>query len=321
MSATARGQDCPWIIYDNDMGNDIDDAFAQAMVARSHRRGEVRLALSLSSNPNPWSVAANDALNRWYGVRDCPLGLYRGEVKVAADYRGICRVMSDDSPVADTAILEGACALRQVLWTAPDQAVRIVATGFASNLSGLLTTGAYHQGDAIPLSGPELVRRKVAFLSVMACDFHAVHTRIHPLPEFNVLGDIRAMRRLMDEWPTRMVISDFLIGQLAPIRWQALHAGLPPHHPLIRGYRRYYDDGNGGCPGDRPSWDLTAMLYALEPDDGHFELSDPGEVTIREDGVSVFTPCAVGRRQHLLLDAAHPPARLADALHAQVSQR
>lgn len=313
--------DRPSIIYDNDMGNDIDDAFAQAMVATSHRLGNVRLLLSLSSNTNPWSVAANDALNRHYGVTDCPVGLYRGAVKVASDYRDICKRISGGRQIAEDRIPDGVCALRTVLADADDRSVRIVATGFASNLAGLLATYANHQGDGIPLSGLELAAAKVQLLSIMACDFHAMHTQIRPLAEFNVLGDIPAMGRLMVEWPTRMVISDFLIGQLAPIEWKRLQESLPPDHPLLLGYRQYYDHGNGGCIGDRPSWDLTAMLYGLEPEGDHFGLSDPGEVTIRADGVSVFTPCPDGRRQHLLLDAAHPPSRLADTLHARIAHR
>jgi inosine-uridine nucleoside N-ribohydrolase len=266
-------------------------------------------------------VAANDALNQYYGVTDCPVGLYRGDVKVASDYREICKTIAGGRRVAEDRIQDGVCALRKVLADACDGSVRIVATGFASNLASLLATRANHKGDGIPLSGCELAARKVQFLSIMACDFNAVHTQINPLGEFNVIGDIPAMARLMAEWPTRMVISDFLLGQLAPIEWKRVETSLPARHPLLVGYRKYYDHGNGGSVGDRPSWDLTAMLYALEPDGDHFGLSDPGEVTIREDGVSVFHPCAGGRRRHLLLDAAHPPTRLADVLHARVSQR
>ena len=302
------------IIYDNDMGNDIDDAFAQVMVARAHKLGKTQFILSLSSNTNPWSVAANDALNRYHGVNDCPLARYRGTVKYSNDASGIAKTMAGGRLIAEAFVADGISALRKVLSEAKDKSVRIVATGFASNLAGLLDTRANHNGDGIDAAGIELVRGKVQFVSVMACDFNVLHTRIKPYGEFNVSGDVHAMRKLMDDWPTEMIISDFLVGQLVPVIWNRLKTRLSANNPLLLGYRRYYDHGKGDPMGNRPSWDQTSMLYALEPEAGHFGLSDPGEVTIMDDGVSIFKPCENGRRRHLLLNDTHTPAIISETL-------
>ena len=302
------------VIYDNDMGNDIDDAFAQVMVARAHRLGKTKLVLSLSSNTNPWSVAANDALNRYYGVKDCPLAIYGGTVKYAYDTGDIDKTISGGKLIDGKLVSDGISALRKVLNEAEDNSIRIVATGFASNLAGLLCTKANHNGDGIKCSGIDLAKRKVQFVSVMACDFNILHTRIKPYGEFNVNGDVPAMKKLMDDWPTEIVVSDFLIGQLVPVIWERLENQLSSKNPLMLGYKQYYDHGKGDPMGDRPSWDQTSMLYALEPEADHFGLSDPGEVAILDDGVSIFKPCKNGRRRHLLLDDFHTPAKITDTL-------
>jgi len=302
------------VIYDNDMGNDIDDAFAQVMVARAHALGKTKLILSLSSNTNPWSVAANDALNRYCGVNDCALAIYGGTVKYATDASDIARTMAGGKLLDGTLVADGVSALRKILSEADDHSVRIVATGFASNLAGLLSTAANHRDDGIALSGRELAQRKVQFVSVMACDFSVMHTRLKPYGEFNVNGDVPAMQKLMEDWPTEIIVSDFLIGLLVPVIWDRLKNQLSAKHPLLLGYRQYFDQGKGLPMGNRPSWDQTSMLYALEPDANHFGLSDPGEVTIREDGVSIFVPCEKGRRRHLLLDDHHTPATITDTL-------
>jgi purine nucleosidase len=55
-------------------------------------------------------------------------------------------------------------------------------------------------------------------------------------------------------------------------------------------------------PYDRPSWDLTTVLYDLRPDRGYFDISQPGDVTVSPDGVTRFQPDAQGRRYFLKVD-------------------
>jgi len=67
-------------------------------------------------------------------------------------------------------------------------------------------------------------------------------------------------------------------------------------HPLRMAY--------GLCRGmdhDRPLWDLTSLLYAVFPDAGHFDLSEPGTVTVTDSGHTVFNPNAVGLHRYLIL--------------------
>jgi hypothetical protein len=57
-------------------------------------------------------------------------------------------------------------------------------------------------------------------------------------------------------------------------------------------------------PYDRPTWDLTAVLYAVRPDANYFRLSGPGRVTVDERGATHFEESATGRHRYLILDSA-----------------
>ena len=54
-------------------------------------------------------------------------------------------------------------------------------------------------------------------------------------------------------------------------------------------------------PYDRPTWDLTAVLYAVRPDGKYFSLSPPGTITVLPGGSSHFEPSATGNHRYLIL--------------------
>ena len=43
-------------------------------------------------------------------------------------------------------------------------------------------------------------------------------------------------------------------------------------------------------PYDAPAPALAAVLYAVHPDDGYFTLSEPGTISVLDDGRTQFTP-------------------------------
>ena len=52
-------------------------------------------------------------------------------------------------------------------------------------------------------------------------------------------------------------------------------------------------------PYDRPTWDLTSVLYAVRPDRDYFGLSEPGEISVVDGGVTDFKPGGHGRHRYL----------------------
>jgi inosine-uridine nucleoside N-ribohydrolase len=68
------------------------------------------------------------------------------------------------------------------------------------------------------------------------------------------------------------------------------------NHPVADAYRNYMP-----MPYDRPTWDLTATLYAIRPNRDYFSLSEPGNVDVDDQGRTMFTPDPRGTRRYLIL--------------------
>ena len=72
-----------------------------------------------------------------------------------------------------------------------------------------------------------------------------------------------------------------------------------PVHPVVDAYR-----ANQAMPYDAPASALAATLYAVKPDEPYFKLSDPGTITVLDDGRTKFTPAADGKHRYLMVDPA-----------------
>jgi purine nucleosidase len=109
---------------------------------------------------------------------------------------------------------------------------------------------------------------------------------------------LAASKRLARDWPTPVVWSGFEIGIAVPYPAVSIERDFQyvPHHPVAEAYRLYIPP-----PHERPTWDLTSVLYAVRPDRGYFGLSAPGHVTIEENGFTRFTPAPDGRDRFLTL--------------------
>src|SRR5882672_2213197 len=72
--ASAFGQPTP-VIFDTDMGNDVDDALALAMLHALESRGECRLIAVTITKDNPWAAVYVDLVNTFYGRAHIPVGV------------------------------------------------------------------------------------------------------------------------------------------------------------------------------------------------------------------------------------------------------
>ena len=154
--------------------------------------------------------------------------------------------------------------------------------GFSTNLARLLDAPA----------DVDLVKRKVKLLSVMAGNF------VEPKPEFNVEKDTASARKLFDRWPGEIVASGYEIGDAMKFPAARIEKDFAwaPDHPVVDAYRAYMK-----MPYDRQTWDLTAVLYAVRPGGGYFELSAPGRITADDAGRTSFRTEAAGKHRYLVL--------------------
>lgn len=307
------------LIFDTDIGADIDDALALAMIHAFEARGDCRLLAVTLTNAHPLSAPLVDAINTFYGRPDIPIGLARNGLVRGSPYLEVARLhdgghLRFPRKVQDTGagLPDAVHVLRKVLVAQPDHSVVISQVGMSSNLADLLASKA----DGIsPLDGKELARRKVKLVSIMGGAFVPIDGNRH-YGEYNIKMDLPASRKLAAQWPTPIVWSGFEIGLAVPYPAVSIERDYTyvKHHPIAEAYRRY-----SKMPYDRPTWDLTAVLYAIQPDRGYFDLSLPGRVTVQKDASTTFTPAVDGLHRYLILRPGQR-ARVQEALVQLASQ-
>ncbi len=275
------------LIFDTDMGNDIDDAVALAVIHALESRGEATLLAVTVTKDNRWAAPFIDVMNTFYGRGNIPIGVVH-DGKTPEDGNMIRlpseRKRPNGSFVYPHHLLDGREApeavslLRRVLAREKDGAVVIVQVGFSTNLARLLDSKA----------DTALVKRKVRLLSLMGGAFPAGK------PEYNIETDIPSAKKLFSEWPSSIVASGYEIGKrvLYPAASILHDYNYVPDHPLAEAYRDYMK-----MPYDRPMWDPTAALYAVRP--SSFSLSPSGTITVDDEGRTHFTAGSEGRHRYL----------------------
>lgn len=281
LAAAASGAP-PAVVFDTDMGNDIDDALALAMLHALEARGEIRLRAVTVTKDNPWAARYVSAVNRFYGRGGIPVGLVRDGV-TRDEGKYVRRTVEQGGWAHEKDFVEAVELLRRVLSEEPDGSVIVIQVGFSTNLARLLEAPG----------GRDLASRKVKFLSLMAGDFTGKG------PEYNVKEDIPSAQKLAAEWPTEMIWSGFEVGRTMrfPARSIERDFGWAARHPVVEGYKNYM-----AFPYDRETWDLTSVLYAVRPDDGYFSLSGRGRVVVDGMGMTRFEPDPAGKHQYLKAD-------------------
>src|SRR6202789_2963156 len=63
------------VIFDTDMGNDVDDALVLAMLDACASRGEVELLAVTVSKDNPWAAECVRLVDEYYGRGSIPVGI------------------------------------------------------------------------------------------------------------------------------------------------------------------------------------------------------------------------------------------------------
>ena len=69
----------PHIIFDTDMDTDCDDVGALAMLHALADMGEVTILATPVSSKFPYSVPCTEAINKYYGPGDLPIGCPKGK--------------------------------------------------------------------------------------------------------------------------------------------------------------------------------------------------------------------------------------------------
>jgi hypothetical protein len=272
------------------------------MIHSLQSRGVCELLAVTVSVDNDLAAPFVDAVNTFYGRGEIPIGVVgKGGVVERSKYLGLVEEKENDGRFRyPHSLLSGKDAppatqvLRKTLAAQPDGSVVIAQVGFSTNLARLLESGPDQD---TPLSGVELVKRKVKLLSLMAGAFQSIDGDLK-FKEYNVVRDSASCQKLAERWPTPMAWSGFEIGIALPYPSISIERDYRyvRHHPVAEAYIRYIPP-----PHNRPTWDLTAVLFAVLGDRGYFDSSPQGRVTIHEAGSCEFKPSPDESHRYLIL--------------------
>lgn len=287
------------VIFDTDLGYDCDDAGALAVLHALTDRGEARLLATMTVVGDPQSAGALDVINTYYGRSATPVGAFKGErwndarpywygsptdflAPLVSDFESGVK-HKDDAP-------DAVALYRNLLAAQPDNSVTVVAVGFPLNLANLLASPA---DDASPLDGRALVARKVKRLVYMGGTVRGTR------PDFNLgdgpYKDGRSAQRVLENWPTEIVFVGSEIGG-SVATGESLRAQLPKN-PVARAYDLY---PGTNANGERPSWDLTAVLYAVRGGGDFWRVVRDEHLTISANGTTRWRSGAVNPGRYRL---------------------
>ena len=290
------------VIFDTDMGNDVDDTIALDMLYKYQDEGIIDIIGIISSKREEGSVRYIDAMGTLYGYGDIPLGIVRtypdegykcadkrlnfaDHVAAEGDYR---------HSIEDYGALPDGYLLMRRLLAESDTPVTIIAVGFSTNLARLLESGP---DEYSPLCGKELVASKVNRLVMMAGNFDS--ERALRKKEYNIYNDRMVATRVCMEWPTEILFSGYEVGKRILYPYTALESGFgyASPHPVTEAFGYYAE-----MPYNRPMWDPTAVIMAVEPDRKYFSLSDAGYVTVDQGSRTDFTTDSRSNRRYCIVN-------------------
>lgn len=290
------------LIFDTDLGNDIDDAIAMDLLYKYADAGKIRILAEGISKDGLAPAEYMDILNNWYGYPEIPMGIVVGGADCETDavnYAKAVNAMADPdgnplfgrTPGMDYGSLPQSHMLyRKILAGCDDASVTFVTVGFSTNLARLLDTPA---DGFSPLSGRELVARKVRLLVMMAGSFDGSLSS-----EYNVLKDIPSAQKVVSEWPGEIVFAPFELGIQVCYPASSIENDFSGcgEHPVVEAYKAYLP-----MPYDRPCWDPAALVYAVEGD-VWFGVSPYGRISISDSGETVLDTSDGGNHRYITVD-------------------
>ena len=119
--------------------------------------------------------------------------------------------------------------------------------------------------------------------------------------------DVAALRKVIAEWPAPLffVSKEAGEGMLYPGAAIEKDFAWSQAHPVADAYRAFQP-----MPYDAPSWDLLAAHFAVHPESGMLKASEPGALSVGNDGRMQFT-AGGGKVQSISVDPAQKEKLLA----------
>ncbi len=303
----------PRIILDTDLGSCMDDLFTVDLASRMHREGKLALMAVMMNRPDKSDSEEEGEFLKFadrylasLGLGDLPLGKSEPLAEdrlpqrvlnpywtliYSNDVANVGLLMPTNRTDEQLASLPDAVSLyRRLLKDAPDKSVIICSTGFLANLKGLMESGLNYGGDGIQSTGLELIEAKVKELRIMVgCFDPASAPTGTDGAEYNAAGDPEAAKKVLEEWPTPVIVSPWEVGLKLEYKPNDVLADFPlgTPNPVLRAiYERWPEPPSGVL---NRLWDPMTVLPLIEGET-LAPLSEKGGISVDEHGKTIFTP-------------------------------
>ena len=302
MQFSRRGQPAPLgVLYDSSLDGGMDQVLALAMLFGFAALQQVRIPSLTTSRFSLQNAALLDVVARFFSAdlagdfvpNKIPLPIGMASTGKAVESvppmvsAPLAKLGADGTPVYargveklnDTA--DPIALIRNALTAQVDQNGAVILAGLPANLLALL---------ALP-GGKDWAAKKARVLTIAGGRFEG--NGADPI----VRTDVPGYRKLLAEWPGRIVMAGAELNEALPFPTETLNAiaSWAPNHPVVDACR-----AGKPAPGGAPSQTLAAVLYTVAPEANDFSLSEPGTLTILENGRTRFTSSAGGRHHYLI---------------------
>ncbi len=274
------------IIFDTDMGTDVDDAGALAILHIMADRGEAKILATMSANQNRWSAPAIDVINTYYGRPDLPIGSSKTGPNPEEWYHDSVGNYPHDLKSGDDAP-DTVTLYRKILAVQPDNSVTIVVVGWLTNMADLLNSKPDQYSS---LTGEELVKAKVKELVSMGGTWPNSPKNEG---EYNFHMDGAAAHKVISDWPGKIMFTGLGKDVMTGAR---LVAQAPKENPVPAFYRNFF---KGHDVSERSSWDLIAVLYAVRSLSNYFTAESGGKSVSQKDGSNTWIPGPTSNHAYL----------------------
>lgn len=277
------------LIFDTDMLTDCDDAGAMAVLHTLADRGECEILATITSVREVDSIATVDAINRYRGRPELPLGMVKESV-VAERSKFVAQIAGEFPHGVTSAerIPDAVKMYRDVLSKQPDRSVVIVTVGYLTNLKHLLQSPG----------GADLIRDKVSRWICMGGNFIGNPPRDDlKLGNVNFQRDAASAHFVIHHWPGEIVFAGREVCSVpSGLKIGESLATTPADNPVRRAYEHYF----GGVAKNRHVADLAAVLFAVRGLSDCWDISAPGRMELKKDMTFDWRFDAAGQQRYLL---------------------
>ncbi len=274
------------ILFDTDFGADADDLGALAMLHGFQQTGEADLLGVMIWSTEKYVVPAVDAVNRYYGYPNVPIGIRPGDPYYSEwNYN---KTIADQLPweLENDDVPDVTSLYRKILSAQEDISVTLVTVGSLMNIKLLLESQPDAHSD---LTGKELFHKKIKEMVVMGGQYPAGEK------EWNFWGEMKGVTRyVFDNIDMPVVFLGYEIGEA--IKSGAVFNDLSKQSPLYLGFKHFSEyapwmkETFKGKIQDNSTFDQTAVLYAVHGGLGQYwEKERGGYNEIDEEGNNRWT--------------------------------